>query len=196
MVPRFIPVICICVAPVWYCGIMPVILTYHIVFIYSSDESHWDCFQTWNVANQLMSMLSLCLCVAIRSWCAFAIIPALPFSNWMRLENSFDLWVSSYFVGVVEIHYDHVHNDKPTPASGVFHLIEKTRTTFISPYKTRHVHLLMCGPDVTHCGEGVPGKRESVSRSQRTLAEECRVGGKCQVFPLLMQITWMKTQEE
>lgn len=99
-------------------------------------------------------------------------------------------------LGLWKIHYDHVHNDKPTPASGVFHLIEKTRITFISPYTTRHVHLLMCGPDVTHCGEGVSGKRESVSRSQRTLAEECRVGGKCQVFPLLMQITWIKTQEE
>lgn len=107
----------------------------------------------------------------------------------MRLENSFDLCVSSYFVGVVEIHYDRVYNDKPTTALGVFHLIEKTTTTFISPYKTRYVQLLMCGPDVTHCGEGVPGKRESVSRSQRTLAEECRVAGKCQVFLLLLQLT-------
>lgn len=58
--------------------------------------------------------------------------------------------------------------------------IEKIRLTSISIPKAGHAHLLSIG-SVYYSMWG-----SLFSKSQRTLAEECRVGVKYQIFPLLI----------
>lgn len=124
-----------------------------------------------------MSPLSL---VVIRILCTLAVIQP-DFQQPKEPRKLTQPLCFPLFVGVVGIHYDHVYKDSKSPASGTF--IEKIKLTSISIPKAGHAHLL----SVESVYYSVWGSL--FSKSQRTLAEECRVGVKCQIFPLLIQIT-------